>query len=42
MQRFVNRAMGSEERETIANDLAELAVQYEHGWNDDSDSGEDE
>lgn len=42
MQEFVNRAMGSEEREAVANDLAELAVQYEHGWNEDSDSGQDD
>lgn len=34
--------MGPEEREMINNDLAELAVQYEHEWTDDTDSGEDE
>jgi hypothetical protein len=34
--------MELEERETIYNDLTELAEAYSYGWDSGSDSGEDE
>ncbi|KAK0646632.1 tubulin domain-containing protein [Cercophora newfieldiana] len=38
----VSRSIGLEDRETIGNDLAEMADEYHEGWSSGSDSGDDD
>ncbi|KKY33329.1 putative misato segment ii myosin-like domain-containing protein [Diaporthe ampelina] len=38
----VTRLIGVEERETLSNELAEMADEYHEGWSSGSDSGEDD
>ena len=42
IREMIGRALASEERELLFNDLIEIGQAYEHGWSDDSDSGGDE
>ena len=37
----VSWRVGVEEREALLNDLDEIVDGYQHGWNSDSDSGDD-
>ena len=41
IRQIVARSLGYEERETVLNDLSEIAEAYESGWMSGSDSGED-
>lgn len=38
----VTRLIGVEDRETLSNELAEMADEYHEGWSSGSDSGEDD
>ncbi|KAK7727553.1 mtDNA inheritance, partitioning of the mitochondrial organelle [Cytospora paraplurivora] len=38
----VSRLIGIEDRETLSNELAEMADEYHEGWSSGSDSGEDD
>ena len=38
----VSRSIGVEDRETLSNDLAEMADEYHEGWSSGSDEGDDE
>ena len=38
----VARSIGLEDRETIGNDLAEMADEYHEGWSSGSDDGMDD
>lgn len=38
----VSRSIGIEDRETLGNDLAEMADEYHEGWSSGSDEGDDD
>lgn len=38
----VTRLIGLEDRETLSNELAEMADEYHEGWSSGSDDGEDD
>jgi hypothetical protein len=38
----VSRSIGIEDRETLGNDLAEMADEYREGWSSGSDEGDDD
>ena len=38
----VTRSIGLEDRETLSNDLAEMADEYHEGWSSGSDEGDDD
>lgn len=38
----VTRLIGLEDRETLSNELAEMADEYHEGWSSGSDEGEDD
>lgn len=38
----VSRSIGIEDRETLSNELAEMADEYHEGWSSGSDEGDDE
>lgn len=38
----VMRLIGLEDRETLSNELAEMADEYHEGWSSGSDDGEDD
>lgn len=38
----VVQSIGVEDRETLSNDLAEMAEEYHEGWSSGSDEGEDD
>lgn len=38
----VSRSIGVEDRETLSNDLAEMADEYHEGWSSGTDEGDDD
>lgn len=42
LRNTVVRSIGLEDRETIGNELAEIAESYKEGWSSDSDEDDDD
>ena len=42
LRQTIMQSIGVEDRETLGNDLAEMADEYHEGWSSGSDEGEDD